>query len=126
MPVLGFEEWELIRKKSCARDRSWMNVFIMLWMQKSSWEWGSCVVEIEPEAENTVTVSHCKAIAKICVLRHLVVSDSATPWMVARQAPLSMGLSKQEYWSGLPFLLQGIFPIQGSTINLSSKIYYHV
>ena len=27
----------------------------------------------------------------------------ATPWAVARQAPLSMGFSRQEYWSGLPF-----------------------
>ena len=26
-----------------------------------------------------------------------------TPWTVARQAPLSMGFSRQEYWSGLPF-----------------------
>ena len=32
----------------------------------------------------------------------LVVSDSATPWTKARQAPLSMGFSRQEYWSGLP------------------------
>ena len=24
----------------------------------------------------------------------------ATPWAVARQAPLSMGFSRQEYWSG--------------------------
>ena len=31
-----------------------------------------------------------------------VVSDSVTPWTVARQAPLSMGFSRQEYWSGLP------------------------
>ena len=31
-----------------------------------------------------------------------VVSDSATPWTVACQAPLSMGFSRQEYWSGLP------------------------
>ena len=30
------------------------------------------------------------------------VSDSATPWTVALQAPLSMGFSRQEYWSGLP------------------------
>ena len=29
------------------------------------------------------------------------------------QALLSMGLSRQEYWSGLHFLLQGIFPAQG-------------
>ena len=26
-----------------------------------------------------------------------------TPWTVAHQAPLSMELSRQEYWSGLPF-----------------------
>ena len=32
-----------------------------------------------------------------------VVSDSATPWIVAYQAPPSMGFSRQEYWSGLPF-----------------------
>ena len=31
---------------------------------------------------------------------HSVVSDSATPWTVAHQAPLSMALSRQEYWSG--------------------------
>ena len=26
-----------------------------------------------------------------------------TPWTVAYEAPLSMGFSRQEYWSGLPF-----------------------
>ena len=30
-----------------------------------------------------------------------VVSNAETPWTVACQAPLSMGLSSQEYWSGL-------------------------
>ena len=33
----------------------------------------------------------------------LVVSDSATPWTAALLAPLSMELSQQEYWSGVPF-----------------------
>ena len=33
-----------------------------------------------------------------------------TPWTVARQAPLSMGFSRQEHWSGCHALLQGIFP----------------
>ena len=33
---------------------------------------------------------------------HSVMSDSATPWTAAHQAPPSMGFSKQEYWSGLP------------------------
>ena len=37
-----------------------------------------------------------------------------SPWTVAYQAPPSMGFSRQEYWSGLPLLLQGIFPTQGS------------
>ena len=27
----------------------------------------------------------------------------ATPWTTAHQAPLSMGFSRQEYWSRLPF-----------------------
>ena len=36
-----------------------------------------------------------------------------SPWTVARQAPLSMGFSRQEYWSGLPFPSPGdIFPTQ--------------
>ena len=42
----------------------------------------------------------------------------ATPWTVARQAPLSMGFFRQEYWSGCHALLQGIFPIQGSNPDL--------
>ena len=37
-----------------------------------------------------------------CVLSCSVVSDSSTPWTIAHQAPLSMGFSRQEYWSGLP------------------------
>ena len=40
------------------------------------------------------------------------------PWTVTRQALLSMGFSRQEYWSGLHFLLQGIFPTQGLNPHL--------
>ena len=29
-------------------------------------------------------------------------SEVVTPWTAAHQAPLSMGFSRQEYWSGLP------------------------
>ena len=42
----------------------------------------------------------------------------ATPWIVAYQAPPSMGFSRQEYWSGFPFPLQGIFLTQGSNPGL--------
>ena len=50
-----------------------------------------------------------------------------TLWTVAHQAPLSMGYSRQEYWSGKKkkntgvgchVLLQGIFPTQGSNLGL--------
>ena len=44
---------------------------------------------------------------------HSVMSDSAIAQTVASQAPLSMEFSRQEYWSGWPFLLQGIFQTQG-------------
>ena len=37
----------------------------------------------------------------VCILSSSVMSDSVTPWTVARQAPLSMGFSRQEYWSEL-------------------------
>ena len=36
-----------------------------------------------------------------------------TPWTVAHQAPLSMGFSRQEYWSGLPFPTPGDPPNPG-------------
>ena len=37
----------------------------------------------------------------------------ATPWTVAYQAPPSIGFSRQEYWSGLPFPSPGDLPDPG-------------
>ena len=37
----------------------------------------------------------------------------ATPWTVARKVPLSMGFSRQEFWSGLPFPSPGDLPDPG-------------
>ena len=45
---------------------------------------------------------------------HAAVSDPATPWTAARQAPLSMEFSRQERWSGLPFPSPGDLPHPGS------------
>ena len=43
----------------------------------------------------------------LLLLRHFSrVRLCATPWTAAHQAPMSLGFSRQEYWSGLPFLLQ--------------------
>ena len=48
---------------------------------------------------NEVNIHSC-----FCSLAAKLLSDSATQWTVAHQAPLSMGFPRQEYWSGLPFL----------------------
>ena len=52
-----------------------------------------------------------------CVLSHFSRAFT-TPWTVARQAPLSMGFSSPEYWSGLPFPSPGDVPNPG--IDLTS------
>ena len=49
---------------------------------------------------------HAKSI--FCRIRLFV-----TPWTVAHQAPLSMGLCRQEFWSGLPFPSPGDLPDPG-------------
>ena len=53
-----------------------------------------------------------------------------TPWTVAHQAPLSLGFSRQEYWSGLPHPPPRIFPTQGLNPHLlwllrSRRILHH-
>ena len=58
-----------------------------------------------------------------------VVSDSfETPWIVAHQTPPSMGFSRQEYWSELPFPPPGIFPTQGWNLGLphARQMLYHL
>ena len=42
-----------------------------------------------------------------------VISDSATPRTKAHQAPLAVGFSRQEYWSGLPSPSPGSLPDPG-------------
>ena len=44
------------------------------------------------------------------LLSYSVMSNSVNSWAVAHQAPLSMGLSRQEYWSGFPFPSPGDLP----------------
>ena len=45
--------------------------------------------------ESSLYIQKCELLSRVrlCV----------TPWTAAPQAPLSMGLPRQEYWSGLPF-----------------------
>ena len=48
----------------------------------------------------------------------------ANPWTIAHQAPLSMGFSRQEYWSGLPFLSPGNLPEPGIKPRSPSLLHW--
>ena len=54
---------------------------------------------------------HCKPLGGSLVTNSSLSLE--TPWAVAIQAPLSMGLSRQECWSGLPFPSPGHLPDPG-------------
>ena len=55
-----------------------------------------------------------ESATRVCVLSCLSrVRLLATLWTVARQAPLSMGFSRHEYWSRLPFPSPGDLPDPG-------------
>ena len=62
--------------------------------------------------------SCCCSVAQLCL----------TPCTVARQAPLFMGLPRQEYWSGLPFPSPGgsSRPREGTQVScIGRQILYH-
>ena len=73
-------------------------------------------------------ISGC--FTRVTFIRHFVSVQllsytrfSATPWTVACQAPLPMGFSRQEYWSGLPLLPSGDHPDPGSNPALASRSF---
>ena len=54
------------------------------------------------------------------------VQLTVTPWTVACQAPLSMGFTMQEYWSGLPFPSLRHLPdlgIKPTSLALANRFY---
>ena len=68
----------------------------------------------------------CNVIYCECVLSH--VQFFATSWTAARQAPLSMGFPRQDYWSGFPFPPPGDPPrpgIEPMSPALAKQVLYH-
>ena len=49
----------------------------------------------------------------MCLVTQSCPTLFVTPWTIAHQAPLSMGFSRQEYWSGLPCPPPGDLPNPG-------------
>ena len=76
----------------CARDK--------LWILPSIYFVSQCVQQFS------------RMKVKVKLLSHLRLF--ATPWTIAYQAPLSMGFSRQEYWSGLPLPSPGDLPDPGT------------
>ena len=115
------------------------------------WEksWGVCymaetqgVFEIAAREQQQISWHPCPAssthsLPGLCALKEelkkvkmSVIQSCPTlcdPMDCSLPAPLSMGFPRQEYWSGLPFLLQGIFPTRGSNLRLlhCRQILYH-
>ena len=53
-------------------------------------------------------------VCACCMLSHFSrVQLSVTPWIIAHEAPLSMGFCRQEYWSELPCSPPGDLPDPG-------------
>ena len=61
------------------------------------------------------------------MLRHCSrVRLSVTPWTAVQQAPLSMGFSRQEHWSGLPFPSPGGSSQPKDGAHVSCLLYWQV
>ena len=72
----------------CKKMEKWLILGLMKW---------KCKMKLERKKKDST---------KLCL-------TLAIPWTVARQAPLSMGFSRQEDWSGLPFPSPGDLPDTG-------------
>ena len=77
--------------------------YIVLWPQP-------CLIQT---SRSSTTIWASILVKKVKVKSLSRVRLFATPWTVAYQASPSMGFSRQEYWSGLPFPSPGDLPDPG-------------
>ena len=80
------------------------------------------LITVKYSEENYLLRKPCRA----ALSRFGRVRLSVTPGTVTRQAPLSMGLSRQERWSGWPSPTAGIFPTQGSNLYLLRLLLWFI
>ena len=71
-----------------------------------------CGYVLEVQRTFKELVMKCSTCMRAQLLSH--VQLCVTPWAVVHQAPLSMGFSRQEYWSGLPLPPPGDLPDPGT------------
>ena len=90
-------------------EENWNILFLSGWKYKyNRWkcmEWSLTGFQRKFVALNTCIGKEVKLLSRVWLF--------ATPWTVTYQAPPSIGFSRQEYWSGLPFPSPGDLPDPG-------------
>ena len=128
----SFEETLILRKIEGGRRRGqqrmrwWMALptqWTWIWVNSRSWWWAgrSGVLQsmglqrVGPDRVNWTEIIYYRVYFQnfsvtllflgfcCCLIAKSCPTLFVTPWTVARQAPLSMGFLRQEYWSGLQF-----------------------
>ena len=107
--ILGWVAMSSSRGSSQPRDRTCDSCISCISGRLYHWAiweapWG-LVSAYKMLAENEKKVKEVKPFSRVQLF--------ATPWTVAYQVPPSMGFSRQEYWSGLPFPSPGDLPDPG-------------
>jgi len=136
-PASHFWKWELHQSlemlSACFPQFSCYNLVWFNWLLEwSMYVKGTCAYTLSGPTEEKVAVNPVRvqsynkhwfslfSVASTCVHAQLLspIWVFVAPQAVARQAPLSMGVSRQEYWSRLPCLPPGNLPTQGSNLHL--------
>ena len=101
------------RAQSCIKffKRFWYNFRKPLLMSSFWWVISQCVIRIIFWG----CLPACPVLS--CLL-------FVTSWTVVHQAPLSMRFSRQEFWSGSPCPLSGVFLNQGSSLHLLCLLHW--
>ena len=90
-------------------ERRWLKTVLL----KYNWYILSVLIALLFDSICTIVCTYV-LWSEVCEVKLLSgVRLFATPWTVAYQAPPSMGFSRQEYWSGLPFPSPGHLPDSG-------------
>ena len=107
------------------------------WEMKHSWTWYSTqymftkyLIQLENLCWGMILrVLTSKLLILLCVLSCSVMSESLSPCgLYLARLLCPWGLSRQEHWSGLPYLPSGVFLTQGSNPGLPHcrRILYHL
>ena len=99
------EGWPSILSFNKAFNRSW-------YTQKLNHHWPHDSKQLLHKSSLKNVIPDWVTVTALVLFSHYVVSDSfmTAPWTAARHVPLSIGFSRQEYWSGLPCPPPGHLP----------------